>query len=581
MNSLLDNSISYAKSSLYGLRTITSLRLSTFRKVFSLLGKREKLAFVVLLAIALLNLFFSLRNFYFNHTILAPTFGGIYEEGLVGQPVYINPLLAYTDTDIALNKLVYSGLYKLNENGQITPDLADGMPLVSEDQKQYTINLKRNVKWHNDKSFTANDVVFTIQTLQDPAFKSPLRNLWLSTKVEKLSDYQVRFTTRDISGPFLQNLTLGILPQSVWGKVDSSLFLTYQSNLQAIGSGPYAIREIRKEKSGKVQQIALDSFSNFYEGKPKIDRIVIKFYDTNEDMLNALHSKDIFALGYMGSASSLYVAESKDIRVITSPLPQYQVLFFNVTNKTLPDQTVRQALGWAINRNEIVENILKNNGLLPYSPFSFGENKQVADNLSYDLSKATAGLDAAGWKLDEKTNTRTKNGKPLQLNVATNDSAMNSKTAESITESWRGLGLKINLTVLPTKQLTDSVIRSRNFDVLIFPLKLGADPDPFVFFHSSQVRDPGVNLTGFADQTADKLMTEARSTTNQQVRQQKYEQLNQYISEKLPIIFLSQAEYFYAVDKNVKNISYRVLSDPSDRFYNVTDWYMQQHRVWK
>ena len=581
MTSLFANIISYIRETLRGIGHIPNLRLSQLRKVFSLMGKKEKIAFWVLLCIALLNMGYGGRNIYYAHTVSAPTYCGIYEEGMVGQPTYINPLLGHSDVDVSLEKLVYSGLYKLDKTGSIIPDLADGLPQISDDQKQYTINLKHTVRWHNDKQFTADDVVFTIQTLQDPAFKSPLRGMWLSTSVEKLSDYQIRFTTKDVSGPFLQNLTLPILPQSIWGKVDPSLFLTSVNNLQAVGTGPYAIKEIRKQSSGKVDQISLDSYSNYFNGKPKIDSIIIKFYDNDDDLLNAFHSKDILSLGYIASGSSLYVEPGNDTQVLTAPLPQYQVLFYNLTNKALSDQQVRYALSLAINRQDIVNSVFKKNTLLPYSPFTFGENDQPADAIVFDAAKAATTLDAAGWKVDSKTNIRTKNSKPLQVNLATNDSLLNSKTAELIANAWRQMNIQVNLTVLPTKQLTDSVIRTRNFDALIFPLKFGTDPDPFIFFHSSQVRDPGINLTGFSDQSADKLMTEARTTTNMQLREEKYSQLNQLMAEKLPVLFLNQSEYFYAIDKSVSNVSLQTIFDPSDRFYDTPNWYMQKHRVWK
>jgi len=136
----------------------------------------KKIALGVLLALAALSLFISASNFYYNRTKPVPSDGGSYSEGLLGQPTYINPLLANTEPDLSLVNLVFSGLYKYNADGQLAPDLADGMPTVSDDQKTYTVNLKRNVTWQDGKTFTADDVIFTIQTLQDPNYKSPLRS---------------------------------------------------------------------------------------------------------------------------------------------------------------------------------------------------------------------------------------------------------------------------------------------------------------------------------------------------------------------------------------------------------------------
>jgi len=293
------------KQIVLGLDNLKDLTLSRLRKVFSLMGPKEKATLLVFLGAAVLSLFFSLRSFYYSHTVPAAAFGGSYTEGLLGQPTYINPLLARMEPDISLTNLVFSGLYKYDQNGQLVPDLADGLPQISPDQKQYTINLRRDAKWHNGKALTADDVVFTIQLLKDPAYKSPYRLLWQATNIEKLSDYSLRFSTKDVSAPFINNLTLPILPKAVWNSVDGQNFLLSKFNLQAVGSGPYIIRQIKKTPSGKVEEITLENYAEYYGGRAKIDQLVFKFYDTDEDILNAFHSREIQGFGFVPLGSSL------------------------------------------------------------------------------------------------------------------------------------------------------------------------------------------------------------------------------------------------------------------------------------
>ena len=547
------------------------------------MGRKEKIATLALLGVALISLLWSLKNFYYNHTTPASDWGGEYTEGIRGQPLYINPLLAYQEPDLSLTKLVFSGLYKY-DNGGLLPDLADGLPQISADQKQYTVNLKRNVKWHNGKPFNADDVIFTIQTLKDPNYKSPLKNQWLSTTVEKLSDFQVKFTTKDISSPFIYNLALSIIPRSSWSKVEPQNFQLTELNLkEAVGNGPYFIKKITKLKSGKIQAITFESFSNYYAGKPKIDNVTVKFYETNEDILNAFRSKEIQGFGYSTFNNGFELDINKDnAQILTALLPQYQVVFFNLRNKILAEQNVRTALTMAIDKQAIIQKIFKTYASLPYSPFlaSFGE-KSLLDKPKTDLSEAQRILDAAGWTVDSKTNLRTKKDQTLQLHLVTNDSAFNSQAAEDLVKQWQALNIKINTTVLPTKQLTDEVIRPRNFDILLFPQKFGADPDPFVFWHSSQTKDPGLNLTGFENDLADKLITEARTTTNIGVKKAKYQQLNDLLLEKIPAVFLDQAQYFYILSKEIKNVEISPLYEPYQRFYNLPNWYIKERRVWK
>lgn len=582
MNRFYQNLITYGNQILEGFKKLRNLTLSQLRKVFSLMGRREKIALLLLLAIALGNFYLSARNFYYSRTAAAPASGGQYIEGMLGQPGYINPLLANSETEMALTKLVFSGLYKYNAAGELTPDLAEGMPEISPDQKQYAISLKKNLKWHNGAALTADDVIYTVQTLQNEASKSPLRPLWLSTNVEKLSDYQVKFTTKDISGPFIQNLTLPIIPKVLWSRVNPQNFLLSKLNLEAVGAGPYSIKEIKKLPSGKVQSIALDAFSDYHLGRPQIDQIIIKFYDAEEDVLNALHSKEISGFGFVPLGSSLYLEQDQqNLQIFTTPLPQYQVAFFNLSNKILAEQNVRTALALATDRRQIIEEVFKNKALMPASPLLFANQAQNSPALEYNPEKAKQMLDAGGWKIDPKSNLRQKKNLLLEFTVTTNDQLPNAKAAEILAGQWRSLNIKVNLSLFPTNQLTDSAIRSRNFDVLLFPQKFSADPDPFLFWHSSQIKDPGFNLTGFASQNADKLITQARATTNRQIREEKYAEFDKMIVAAAPIIFLDQTVYVYAIDKNIKNVNLQTLYEPSQRFYDLPNWYMEEKRVWK
>lgn len=559
---------------LKNLKYLKNFRLSYIGKVFSLMGRREKIIALGLVGLAIVSLFWSVRNFYMAHTNAAPGNGGSYSEGLVGQPQYINPLLATTATDLTLQNLIFRGLYKYNGQGQLIPDLAESMPQISDDQKQYTINLKKDISWQNGRPFTADDVIFTIQTLQDPNYNSPLRNLWLSTTVEKISDTQVKFTTKDVAGPFLYNLTLPIISKSIWQNVGAGNFLTSASNLQAVGTGPYAIKEIQKERSGKIDQIVLT-------GKMGISTITLKFYDNQDDLLNAFHSREIQGLGFTAQDSTLHIDQNNQTQVYKIPLPQYQVLFYNLNNKILSDLGVRLALDAAVDRQGLIDNVFKDNAQLPGNPFTFLTSQTAPTTSNFNLDAAKTALTNAGWIADPNTGLRSKKSQPLKLNIATNDTVTNAQTAQAIADSWKQLGVQASLTVLSTQDLSNNLIRPRKFDVLIFPIKLGADPDPFSFWQSSQIKDPGLNLTGFANQTADQLMGKARATTDPTARETLYEQLSNLLNQQGPALFLTQNLYQYAISSKIKNINLSLLYDPSLRFDDISNWYMVNKRVWK
>lgn len=565
-----------------GIKAVPAFRLSTFRKVFSLMGQNEKIAFVSLLAIAATSLVWSGDNIYLNLTKPVPTVGGEYREGIIGQPRYINPLLATSDTDKALARLVFSGLYKYDANGQVVPDLAEGMPEIDETQKIYTIHLRKNAKWHNDKPVTADDVVFTFKTLQDTTFNSPLRNQLQSTVAQKQDDFTVTFTTKDVSAPFIHNLTLPLISKAIWENVSASQFATSSDNLKAVGSGPYTIREINKLPDGSVQSIKLESYSNYYTHQAYVDTVRLMFYTNYDDVLQALHGKQIQGFGYTPFDQSFYLDKNnKALTTVDLPLPQYQAVFFNLSNRVLGDRNVRVALLYGTNKDELIKQVYNGDARAIAGPI-LPEQVPGVDNADYyKPDEAKKLLDDSGWKVDQSTGIRTKNKVPLEFTIATNDFALNVKAAEVLKSQWEALNVNVHLTTVPTKDLTESQIRPRKFDALVFAQNIGADPDPFVFWHSSQTKNPGLNLTGFNNATADKLINDARSTTDQNARADKYKQFQSLIVSESPAIFLDQSVYIYTVDKSMRGVSVKTLFDPSYRFYDLQNWYRDERRVLK
>lgn len=545
---------------------------------------REKRVFLSLLSLATISLTVFLASFYYRHTRLVAAQGGTYTEGMVGQPRLINPLLASSSPDLALVNIVFSGLYKYDGSGRLLSDLADGFPAISADQKQYTVRLKRNALWHNGKPFTASDVVFTIKTLQDPQYKSPLRNSWLNTSVEKLDDYTVVFRTGDISGPFIHNLTQPILSEAVWGKVDANNFVLSSNNLKALGTGPFAIREIKTLPSGKIQSLKLENFADYYDTPAKLDSLEFKFFDSYEDIINVLHSREIEGFGFNPLDKNLYLArDNKKLRLIKVPLPQYQAVFFNLNNPILADKSVRQALSLASDRGEIVNQAFGGNALAeagPILPRQLGFVPRVQSRQA-DLAAAKGLLEEAGWKYSDKLGARAKNNQALEFTITTNDSPINSKTAELLAAQWGKLNIKLHTNVLSGGEFADKAIRSRGFDALIFAQTLGADPDPFAFWHSSQAKAPGFNLTGFANSAADKLISEARNTTDKNLRAQKYQEFQKIIADQQPALFLNQTNFIYALDPQIKNVNLKVLYQSNFRFYDLPNWYIMDKRVWK
>lgn len=565
-----------------GISLIRHFRLSYLRKVFSLISRKEKIALVVLFLAVFVSGIVSLRHGYNLLTVPVAASGGTYAEGVLGQPRYINPIYATTDADRTLAQLIFSSLYHYDQNGELVPDLAESMPTVSEDQKEYTVKLKQNIKWHNGDTFTADDVVFTIASIQNTETKSPLQNQWLNTLAQKVDDYTITFSNTEISGPFIHNLTLPIMHQGAWADVAPADFPTSDNNLKPIGTGPYTLTEIAQQTNKKILSVSLSSFKDYYAGQPHIDTVTLRFLDSYEELVTSFHSDEIDGAGIVPLETNATISgKQNSATAYTVPLAQYQAVFFNLRNSYLADKAVRKALLAATDRDKLNHEILEDRARTIYGPFINEHLTLGSDSQTADVAAAEKLLDDAGWKKDANTGFRTKNNVELKFVIATNDTSSNVKAAEFLAESWKAIGVNASVNSMQSKDLTSSFIRPRTFDILVFAQQLGADPDPFLFWHSTQAKDPGLNITGFNNTEADRLISQARTSIDDETRSARYTEFTNLLREEVPAIFLNQSVYLYTVDSIVKNINLNVLYDPIFRFNNISSWYINESRDWK
>ncbi len=591
-------------------KLISFLRKNSFRKVTAVLREvewpnwrrwshlskiltsRERwvcrgLIFVILISILLLFV-----NSYLSQTRVEPKIGGQYREGLLGQPRFINPILAQTnDVDRDLAQLVYSSLFKYDGQGKLIPDLARDYA-IEDDGLTYNIFLRENVFWHDQEPLTANDVIFTIQVIQDPEYKSPLRGNWQSVEVEKIDDWALRFKLKNTYAPFLHNLTVGILPKHLWAGISAQNFPLAQYNLKPVGSGPYQFKEFSKDESGKIESIKLVRNENFYLANPAglkgpfIKKIILRFYGSQEELIEANKQREIDGLSFVSAANRSKLKNNFNIHKIN--LPAYYAVFFNQTeSKALANETVRLALAYATNKNEIIDKVLEGEGTTVDSPLLSGWPSYTSEIKIYDfaLEHAQNILEAEGWQDKDEDGIREKeiNGEEakLEITLVTTDWPELNQTAQLIKEQWEKIGAKINLEIVEATNIQKEIIRPRQYQALLFGEVLGADPDPFAFWHSSQRKDPGLNLALYQNKEVDKLLEEARQTLDEGARQEKYSQFQKLLTEDVPAIFLYSPNYLYPVNKKVKGISIEKFTLPSQRFSQIENWFIRTRRIWQ
>ncbi|MFH1461207.1 MAG: ABC transporter substrate-binding protein [Patescibacteria group bacterium] len=526
-------------------------------------------------------------NFYHSQTNILPELGGKYQEGILGQPRFINPILAQTnDADRDVTQLVYSSLFKYNGQGQLIPDLAENYT-ISQDGLTYDIYLRQNVLYHDNEPLTANDVIFTIKTIQDPEYRSPLKNNWQGVQVEKIDEFSLRFKLNNVYAPFLHNLTVGILPKHLWAGISAANFPLAQYNLKPVGSGPYQFKEFHKDENGKIDSIELELNQNFYlEQGPFIDKITLRFYNSQADLIAAYQKGKIDGLNFISPADQSKLKNNLNTYQIN--LPIYYAVFFNQTKSVpLADKTVRLALAHATNKQEIIEKALNNQAQPVDSPLLPGWLGYTSETKVYDLALEHARniLEAAGWKDTDGDGVRQKQVNNQEVNLEftllATDWPELKQTAEILKEQWEKIGGRVNLEIITAVEIQQDYIRPREYQVLLFGEVLNADPDPFAFWHSSQRKDPGLNLALYQNKDVDKLLEEARQTMNQEERIEKYIQFQKLLTDDLPAIFLYSPSYLYPVSKKIKGIKIEKIAQPSQRFSQIETWYLKTKREWK
>jgi len=524
------------------------------------LNPREFLIVKICALIILLNGIYLGVNFVNKHLQFYPVSGGEYSEGIVGYPQTINPLYAVNrDIDSDLSRLIYSSLFVYNENGLLSNDLAEDVT-ISASSTEYTIKIKENVKWHNGDDLTVDDIIFTLGLIQNSEYHSPLRPALANIKTEKVDSTTIKFILTEPYSPFLELLNFGILPKNLWENISPKMAMLSDLNLRPVGSGPFKFKSLIKNSTGDLKDYYLTVNNNYYGQVSYLKTIDFKFFPSYQEAIKALSDKQIIGLSYLpfDLRGNLLAKDSLNLHELVQA--KNIALFFNSNNnKTLADKSVRIALANALNKKQIIQDVFlgiyqENDGPLLEQNFAYNE---AITKYNYSPESATA----------------TIKNKPLTTILTVVDTGSDVAVAEQIKTYWEKIGVNVTLRIIPGEQAVD-VIRNRNFEILLYGEFVGGDPDVYAFWHSSQAGSNGLNLSNYNNSEVDKLLAEARSTSNTENRISKYKKFQEIISNELPAIFLYSPTYTYAQGSRLKGFSGTIAIEPADRFASVSSWYL-------
>lgn len=518
-----------------------------------------------------------------------PSYGGEIIEGMVGAPRFVNPALDVSEVDRDLTTLIYSGLLRLGRAGQLIPDLAADYE-ISPDYKTYTFTLKENLTWHDGEPLTVEDIIFTIEQIKNPIIKSQRSALWEAVGITKLDDRRISFTLREPYPEFLENTTTGILPKHLWQNIEPETFAFSELNIRPVGSGPYKIKDVklRRGSSKLPEYYELQAFKNFALGEAKISRVLVRFYPNEEELLNAFRHGEIDGLNGLAPERAAELTKNINATALTAPLPRLFAVFFNQNQSPIfASEEVRRALKLAIDRQSIVNQILKGYGMIATDPLLVGlEDEDEKMTLADRQAKARQLLEKNGWLWNQTTGVREKTNKKketaaLSFSLATSEVPELKAAAEMLKNYWEEIGAKVELKIFEIGDLNQNTIRPRQYEALLFGEVLGRGVDPYSFWHSSERLDPGSNIALYTNLTADKMLDDLRRTNDQKERAAKRRALAEEIMKDTPIIPLYQPKFIYLTSAKIKNNQLPPLNLSNERFSFIHEWYSATEKVWK
>lgn len=544
--------------------------------------RRHALGWLILASLLLVATGLQLYWVQSSYSSTEPVEGGSYAEGVIGRLDTLNPIYASTQSERSAGQLLFSGLLRYDSRNNLESDLAQSYK-ASADGKTYTVQIRDDAKWHDGKPVTAADVVYTLSLIKNPQSRSYLYRTWQDIQVKATSKYEMVFTLPSAYAPFPHALTFGVLPEHILKGVSPLRLREHSFNREPVGSGPFSFKSIQiiNPDADRVV-LQLERNEDYYRGKSKLERFQLHTYKDHDDLRQGFLSREINAAAELKISDVRTVSEQLPTSITKSrPLYNGVYAFFRTDRSILDNVQVRQALVKATDRTSIRKKLAGHTSslegpLLPEQVSGIGEFKQAA----YDEKVAAAELEAGGWVL--KNDVREKDGQPLQLSIVAPRSGDFPEILESLASQWRKVGVDVKTQIVPTDTFEQNILTSRAYDVLLYELALGADPDVFAYWHSSQASVRGFNLSNYRSGIADDALLSARGRSEADLRTAKYRGFFKQWLVDAPAVALFRPHMRYVTTDNTHSLggSGSVI-DVLGRYHTLDQWTTSQDQQFK
>jgi peptide/nickel transport system substrate-binding protein len=508
----------------------------------------------------------------------APRSGGTFVEGVVGQLGSLNPLFgAATAGSNDLDALLFEPLVRVLPSGSIQGRLASRWD-VSPDGRTYSFTIRPNARWSDGTVVTADDVVFTVRTVQDPQFPGVVLNQsWKDIIATAVDSNHVRFALPGHNAGFLANLELlDILPGHLLAGKAMGELASASPNLNPVGTGPFRL------VANLGDRIQLER-NPFAWRRPWLDTMTIRSFPSQSAALDALDRGQIDGLGNLTPAGADQERANRQVSVLTASTYQYAELLFNLKTDEpyFQDVKVRQAIAKAIDRTAIIRDVLGGQAVPADGPIPRSISwayDSAAPQPAYDPTAAGKLLDDAGWALVNGIRTKGTVSLSFGLTVSS-DVPPYERVAAKVADQLAQVGIVAEVRPVTTASLIHDYLNPRTFDMTLTAFDNGPDPDVYTFWHSSQSHAGGFNFSGMKKNVfMDSDLEAGRNTLDLTARGKAYMTFQEDFAKEIPAVFLYSPRYVMAISSRFHGVHIDSAVEPEERYAYITDWYYEVGR---
>lgn len=529
------------------------------------------LSFILIFSIVGLSLFIFLTSTTFAN-VLTKEKEKIFVEGSVGAISSFNPLFtSQSNVDSDIRELVFEKFISISQDGKPQEEIAQEWS-ISADGKTYDFTISLDHKWQDGKPLTIDDVLFTFEIAKELASKynyDTIGSALTSVEISKLDDKRIRFVLAQSNSTFFEAISAYIIPKHRFEGINI-IDIPFDSFAKfPLGSGPFQV--YRSEPN-----VVYLKASQYYSTKPIIDTFIYRLYSNNEALEAAFRNGILDAMGSVDEFSISFSKEYsgfKEYSVILNS--RLRMIFFNTRKERLENKDVRIALNYITNKQLLMEkaNI---SGEMAYGPIpstSWAYSEKDIFKYEYQPEKALEIFNKLGYSKSENEGYfQTEDKKILSFTLSYFDNPLNSRIASSLELLWKDEGVVLNLEPLSYTQLTQEILATRDFELLMYEVETTIDPDQYNLWHSLKTNYPDLNLSGYTYERVDILLEEARQSQRTEKREANYALFQKYITQDAPVIFLYHPKYTYVVKDSIVISDISEILYPYQRFSNVSTW---------